>query len=195
VADNLFPPLAALSLEWPLVHFFWVDERAVEPSDPESNYGAARRLLLDSLKIDPARVHRMPADQPDLDAAAREYADILRGILGAPLRLDYVLLGMGPDGHVASLFPGHALLVEERRTVAAVTDAPKPPPRRLTLTLPVLTQAERVVVVAYGASKAAPIQEAVERADSALPVALVLRRAKHSLVLMDEEAASLLHRP
>ena len=83
-------------------------------------------------------------------------------------------------------FPGHALLAEERSTVAAITDAPKPPPRRLTLTLPVLTQAERVIVVAYGASKAEAIREAVERDDSALPAALVLRRTKRPLVIVDD---------
>jgi len=194
VAENAFPALEALPLEWPRIHFFWADERAVDPSDPESNYGLARRLLLEPLNIDPAQIDRMPADEPDLEAAASSYAGVLRRVLGTPPRLDCVLLGMGPDGHVASLFPGHALLAEERLTVAAVTDAPKPPPRRLSLTLPVLTQASRVIVVAYGASKAEAIQKALERKDSALPVALVLRRAVRPLVILDDAAASLLHR-
>jgi 6-phosphogluconolactonase len=91
---------------------------------------------------------------------------------------------------VASLFPGHSALSDDRRMVVPVVDAPKPNVRRLTLTLPVLAGAERVVVMAMGESKAGAMQESIERPDSSLPVALVLQRAERSLVLVDEAAAS-----
>jgi 6-phosphogluconolactonase len=104
--------------------------------------------------------------------------------------LDLVLLGMGPDGHVASLFPGHALLGETTRNVATVLDSPKPPPRRLTLTLPVLTAARVVVIGAFGASKAGIVRRAIEEADSRLPAALVARGAARAVWLLDAAAAS-----
>lgn len=190
VATRGFPVLAALPLPWDRVHFFWVDERAVPPSDPESNYAVAHALWLDPAGVPPGSIHRMPADDPDLAAGAVAYGRELTRVLGEPARLDFVLLGVGPDGHVASLFPGHPALSEERRMVVPVMDAPKPPARRLTLTWPVLAGAERVVVVAFGESKARAMQEAIERRDSSLPVARVLRRAGRSLVLVDEAAAS-----
>jgi 6-phosphogluconolactonase len=191
VAVNTFSALSSLDVDWRRLHFFWADERAVDPSDPESNYGAARRTWLEPARIPAHAIHRMPADSVDLERAAASYSDELVRVLGSPPRLDYVLLGVGPDGHVASLFPGHVVLAEESRWVAAVVDAPKPPPRRLTLTIPVLANAGRLVVVAYGASKAAMLRDAVERPDSTLPVALVMRRAKRPLVLADKEAGSL----
>ena len=192
VAINTFPALGALALDWGRVHIFWADERAVEPSDPESNFGVARERWLDPARVPSQSIHRMPADSVDLDRAAAAYADQLAQVLGMPPRFDFVLLGVGPDGHVASLFPGHAPLAEDSRSVAAVVDAPKPPPRRLTLTMPVLAGADRVVVVAYGRSKAAVLREAVEGPGSMLPVALVLRRSKRALVLADKDAGSLL---
>jgi 6-phosphogluconolactonase len=91
---------------------------------------------------------------------------------------------------VASLFPGHSAVLEERQMVVPVVDAPSPPARRLTLTLPILARAERVVVMAFGEAKAGAIQAAIEAGDSALPAALLLRRAGRSLVLVDEGAAS-----
>jgi 6-phosphogluconolactonase len=189
VATTLFPRLAALDCSW--TEFFWGDERSVPADHAESNYNIARTLWLAPAGIPDRRVHRMPAETAELDAAAEAYAGELRRVLGSPARLDVVLLGVGPDGHVCSLFPGHALLREERRLVAAVTDAPKPPPRRLTLTLPALAAAERVVIAALGASKAAVLREAVEEAVSALPLALVLARARRATLLMDPQAASL----
>jgi 6-phosphogluconolactonase len=192
VAVNCFPLLAALPLDWSKTQFFWVDERAVSASDPESNYALARDLWLERAGVPDASIHRMPADRPDLTAAAAAYAGELTSVLGAPARMDVVLLGVGPDGHVASLFPKHHALNEERALVTAVLDSPKPPPRRLTLTLPALAEAERVVVVAFGDSKAEALREAVERDDSPLPLARLLRRAKRPLVLADRAAARLL---
>jgi 6-phosphogluconolactonase len=194
VAVHGFSALAALPLHWDQVHFFWVDERAVPPSDPESNYGVAHTEWLEPARVPMQSIHRMSADGPDLASAAVAYGEDLTRVLGHPARLDFVLLGVGPDGHVASLFPGHSALSDERRMVVPVVDAPKPPARRLTLTLPVLAGAERVVVMAMGESKAGAMQESIERPDSLLPVALMLQRAKRSLVLVDEPAASLMGR-
>ena len=120
VATTVFPELAQLPLDWSAVEFFWGDERAVPPQDPESNYGVADRLLLSPARVPRGRIHRLPADSPDLDAAAREAERDLIDTLGTPPRLDLALLGMGPDGHVCSLFPGHPLLAEEDRWVAAI---------------------------------------------------------------------------
>lgn len=190
VATSFLPRLAREPLDWPRIDVFWADERAVPPDDPESNYGLARRLLLEPAGVPAARVHRMEGEATDLARAAGAYGAAMEGLLGTPPRLDLVLLGVGPDGHVASLFPGHPLLLEASRPVVSLADAPKPPPRRLTLTLPVLTAAAHVVVAAMGRAKADVIRAAVEDAASPLPVALVLRRAARVDVLLDPEAAA-----
>ncbi len=190
-----FPALAKVPFDWSVAHVFWADERAVPPSSPESNFGLAESLWLGASTANPSSIHRMPADQPDLNAAADDYADEISRTLGNAPRFDLVLLGVGPDGHVASLFPGHATLSEQQQLVVPIFDAPKPPPRRLTLTLPLLTRAARVIVMALGESKAAVMREALTRDDSVLPVSLVLQRAARSLVLLDEEAGAHLTRP
>jgi 6-phosphogluconolactonase len=189
VATSCFPALANLPLPWRDVHFFWADERAVPASDPESNAGLADRLWLTPARVPAASIHRMPADATDLTAAADAYTSELTHVLGADAVLDLALLGMGPDGHIASLFPGHPLLAERERLVAPVIDSPKPPPRRLTLTMPVLAKARRVIVVAFGSSKAQVLAQALD-VESALPVAQVLRLAGSSLVLADEAAGA-----
>ena len=128
VAETFFPVLAQSAVAWSKVDFFWGDERAVGPEDPDSNYGLSKRLLLDRIGADPARVHRLRGETPDLDAAARAYEDEMRRALGEPPRIDMMVLGMGPEGHVCSLFPGHRLLRERHRRVVEITDSPKPPP-------------------------------------------------------------------
>lgn len=185
-----FPALATLPVDWRATHVFWVDERAVEPSSPDSNFGLADSLWLRASGARPTSVHRMPADGPDLGAAADAYSDEITRVLGPDPRLDMVLLGVGPDGHVASLFPGHSALTEKRKLVLPIVDAPKPPPHRLTLTLPILTSADRVIVMALGESKAAVMHEALAQEDSVLPVSLVLQHSARSLVLLDEHAAA-----
>ena len=190
VATTFFPRLARLPFDWSRTEFFWGDERAVPANHPESNYGLARSLWLEPAQVPPARIHRMEAEALDPERAATAYADDLLRCLGTPPRLDLVLLGVGPDGHVCSLFPGHPLLGEERRWVAPVANAPKPPPRRLTMTLPLLAAADRVVIVALGEAKAGIVREALEQPDSSLPLALLLRRARRALLLLDPGAAS-----
>ena len=181
-------PLATLAIDWPRVEFFWVDERAVSPTDPESNYALARELWLDPAGIPAGGIHRMPGEAADLEGTARDYANELKSIAGDPPRLDYVLLGVGEDGHVASLFPGHAAL-GDNRPVIAVTDAPKPPARRLTLSLPALAGAARVAIVAFGTAKARAMGEVVGDPRSMLPAARVARTARRRLILLDREAA------
>ena len=188
VASMCFPALAGARADWRRVHVFWADERAVPPQDPESNYGIARALWLEPAHVPAANVHRMPADSTDLIAAAAMYERELTTVLGTPPRFDFVLLGVGPDGHIASLFPRHpAARVDETRLVAAVSDAPKPPPRRLTLTMPILVNAARVVVAAFGAEKADALHDALE-GGAATPVAELLRRTDRALVLADRAA-------
>jgi 6-phosphogluconolactonase len=192
VATTFFPRLARV--DGSRTDFFWVDERAVPPSDPESNFGVAERLWLTPGRVAAERVHRMPADASDLENAAKSYAEELTSLLGDPPRLDVALLGMGPDGHVGSLFPGHSLLREGRRWVAAILDSPKPPPRRLTLTVPVLHAADLLIVAAMGEAKAEVVRQAIEDSTSVLPVALALRGARRALILLDRPAASHLSR-
>ena len=185
-----FPVLASVLLDWDVTHIFWADERAVPASSPDSNFGLADSLWLRKSGASLSSIHPMHADHPDLKAAAAAYGDELVRVLGKTPRLDLLLLGVGPDGHVASLFPGHSALSEEHRLALPIVDAPKPPPRRLTLTLPMLTSAERVIVMALGESKAAVMREALRQKDAQLPVSLVLRRAQRPLVLLDEEAGA-----
>lgn len=189
VGTAAFPAFATLDLDWTSIDLFWIDERAVPPTDSESNYALAELLWLTPARVPLHGVHRMRADQADLPAAAAAYGRELDRVLGPSGRLDFVLLGVGPDGHVASLFPGHSALRETQDRVVAIQDAPKPPPQRLTMTLPAIASARRVVVAAFGESKAAVLGEALSRNDSPLPVALVLRRADRPLLVADPAAA------
>jgi 6-phosphogluconolactonase len=190
-ARQLYPRLAELILDWSRIDVFWGDERAVPPGDPESNHALAQALWLARVKVPPERVHRMEGEAPDLEAAAWRYARTLQDVLGTPSRLDLVFLGVGPDGHVCSLFPGHPLLQEERRLVAAVYDSPKPPPQRPTLTLPALAAARQLVILALGQEKAQAVRAGLADAGPpANPLALAVRRAADVVALLDPEAAS-----
>ena len=188
VATTCFPRLAAVPLDWSRAEIFWVDERAVPPDHADSNHRLARALWLEPAGVPAGRIHRMPVEAVDLDRAAREYAETLTAVVGDPPRLDYVLLGVGPDGHVASLFPGHPALAREG-PVLAIEDAPAPLPRRLSLSLPVLTRARRLAIVAFGAAKAPVVREALEMPDSPLPVARVARESRRCLFILDRAAA------
>jgi len=189
IADTCFPALAKLPLDWNELEFFWTDERAVPPEHEDSNYRAAKERWFDPAGVPPARTHRMIAER-DLDESARSYIGMLIRWCGLPVKLDYALLGVGPDGHVASLFPGRPNAANEQAIVLVEHESPKPPAERLTLAMPVLANAGRVAIVAMGAAKAPVIAEALSQHDSSLPVARVLRRAARVLVLLDNEAAT-----
>jgi 6-phosphogluconolactonase len=141
-------------LDWRRVEIFFGDERSVAPSDPASNYRMATATLLSHVPIPVGHIHRMEAERADLEAAARDYERLL------PERLDVLLLGMGPDGHTASLFPDSPALEERTRRVvpAAATTQPR---MRLTITPPVIAAARRVAVLVAGADKAATAARAL----------------------------------
>lgn len=155
IFDALVERLGRRRQDWELVELFFVDERAVPVDIVESNAWLARERLAEPLGIPPDRVHRMRADDPDPVRAARDY----EALLAAPL--DLVVLGVGEDGHIASLFPGSPLLNERDRRVAVVEDSPKPPRRRLTLTPRALSEARAILVVADGEAKRAAVERAM----------------------------------
>ena len=189
VASAFCPALATLAIDWTRIEIFWIDERAVPPEHPDSNYAIASRLLLVPARVPPARIHRLPGELPDLEQAARRAADELKSVAGDPPHLDLVIAGVGEDGHVASIFGSDSVERQScRDPVIPIYDAPKPPRRRLTLTLPVLASSGAVVVAAFGDSKAPVMRDALNEAGASTPVAELLRRAPSSLVLLDREA-------
>jgi 6-phosphogluconolactonase len=152
-------------LDWNRVYLFWGDERRVPPDDPQSNFGMAREALIRHVPIPQENVHPMPAMFPELPEAAKMYEERLRSILAPPAdqppRFDLVLLGMGPDGHVASLFPGSAALdVKDRWVVENWVQ--KVETWRLTMTFPVLNQAANVIVLVSGREKSRALRRVVE---------------------------------
>jgi 6-phosphogluconolactonase len=186
---------AAEAVDWSQVDLWWGDERFLPAGDADRNETQARAALLDALPLDPARVHAMPAsdgpDGDDAEAAAVRYAGTLAAAAGpgngAVPHFDVLMLGVGEDGHVASVFPGHPV-GDETAAVAAVHDSPKPPPTRITLTLPTIGTAEQVWLIAAGADKATSVGLAVGGAKH-LPAALV-SGVSRTLWLLDEAAAA-----
>jgi len=154
------------SLPWGSVFVYWSDERQVPLDDPASNYAMAKAALLDHVPIPPEQVFPLVGDPTP--ALRRVPADAA----GRP-RFDVIHLGLGDDGHTASLFPGSPALQEARALVAVVHDAPKPPPERLTLTLPVINAARAVLFMVQGASKREALAR-LRRRDPAVPASLVL---------------------
>ncbi|HEV8549092.1 MAG TPA: 6-phosphogluconolactonase [Polyangiaceae bacterium] len=140
---------------WERVHVYFGDERNVAADHPDSNYRMAKESLLSRVPIPSDQVHRPAAEQSDRDAAAREYAALL------PASFDLVILGIGEDGHTASLFPGSTALGEKVRLYVPVV-GPKPPPERLSITPPVLEQARALLMLAAGAGKADAVKRALE---------------------------------
>jgi len=189
------------------VEYLFGDERAVAPDAPESNYRMARETLLDAVKAPAARVHRMEGERADLDAAATDYEARLARVCGTrprtaggpPPALDLVLLGLGPDGHTASLFP-HAPSLGERERWVVAADPPAPPVmpqvRRLTVTLPLLARAAHVVFLVEGEAKAEPLAQVLEgpRDPDALPAQAVAPAKGRLVWLVDRAAASRLER-
>ena len=174
----IYRTLAGMAIPWERVDFFFADDRCVPPDHLESNYFLAEETLFRPAGISLSQVRRMEGEREDRDGAARAYEALL------PPTLDVVLLGMGEDGHTASLFPGLSAVEERERKVLAVV-GPKPPPWRLTLTLPVLNGARQVLFAVAGAGK----RDAARRvfAGEDLPAA----RVKNAVWIMDKAAAGL----
>ena len=197
------------AIDWPHLDIWWGDERFVPAGDPDRNETGARAALLDHVGVDPARVHAMPGpDGPDGDdpeAAAARYASWLADAARADAAradaggsdghgpvpsFDVLMLGIGPEGHVASLFPGHPALGDSR-PVVAVRDSPKPPPTRLSLTLPSLQAAREVWILASGEEKADAVALALTGDGPEGPVpAAGARGRQRTLFLLDSAAAA-----
>ncbi len=190
-------------VEWSQVEFYWGDERTVPPDDPESNYRMAEetllRTLLDAGLIAPAQIHRMPAELADHEAAARDYAEELRrgfGLSGGALpRFDLLYLGMGPDGHTLSLFPGTAALSEQTALVVANV-VPQQHTTRITITAPVANHAAVVAFVIAGGDKADALAAVLEGAPDPThyPSQLIAPTAGELLYLLDRAAVAKLTR-
>jgi 6-phosphogluconolactonase len=196
IADQIHREIARLGVvtdvDWGRIDFFWGDERYVAPESDERNARQARAAMLDVLPIDPARVHEIPstADAESVDSAATAYSDIVRSVGRGSF--DLLMLGVGPDGHVASLFPGFPQLDVEDAIAVGVTGSPKPPPERVTLTFPALARSDEVWFVVSGQDKAA----AVGRALAATPPpvheipAVGVRGQVETIWFLDRAAAS-----
>ena len=188
------------AVDWRQLDIWWGDERFLRAGDPERNETGAREALLRHVATDPARVHPMPGpdgpDGNDPEAAAARYAGWLAAATGpgedGPVPpFDVLLLGIGPEGHVASLFPSQPA-VHDDRPVVAVRGAPKPPPTRLTLTLPAIQRAREVWVLAAGQEKAAAVRQALSGAGPAAVPAAGARGRERTLFLLDRAAAAAL---
>ncbi|WP_409434239.1 6-phosphogluconolactonase [Mycobacterium sp. SMC-14] len=187
----------AARIDWTKVHLFFGDDRFVPASDADRNDKQAREVLLGRIEIPAANVHAMPASDgeygDDLDAAAQGYQEVLAANAepGQPAPdFDVHLLGMGAEGHINSLFPDTAAVQETTRLVVGVPDSPKPPPRRITLTLPAIRRSREVWLVVAGESKAEAVAAAVAGADPvAVPAAGATGR-EQTVWLLDEAAAA-----
>jgi len=183
-------------LQWDRVEFFWGDERAVAPDHADSNYGAAAAALLRPLDIAHERVHRIQGELPDPEEAATRYQDELARVFASPPDglspiFDLVLLGMGPDGHTASLFPYSQALTERRRWVVGHHVA-RLGKARITITPPILNRAAEVRLLVTGADKAGVLREALlgPREPERLPVQLVAPEAGRLVWILDRAAAA-----
>ncbi len=185
-----YQQLAGRCPPWGRVEFFFGDERCVPPDAEGSNYGMAREALLDRIPLRPEQVHRMLGELPPEEGAARAEEDIRARVPGDPWPVfDLVLLGMGPDGHTASLFPGSAEVEEPRRLAVPVHRPEMPQPWRISLTLPVLNAARRVLVVVGSADKAAMVRRAVT-GDRAIPAGRLRPTSGTLTWLLTEDAAA-----
>ena len=192
----LLKRLGSHAVDWSRVHLFWGDDRFVPHDDPERNELQAREALLDHVEIPAANIHPMaPSDGEfgtDIHAAAAGYADTLAQLAqpGSPTPVfDVHLLGMGGEGHINSLFPDTDAVREEHRMVIGVEDSPKPPPRRITLTLPAVRRSREVWLVVSGDAKADAVAAGVEGVD---PVELPAAGAvgtERTVWLLDTAAA------
>ena len=185
------------AIDWRLLNVWWGDERFLPAGDPERNERQAREALLDAVPLDPARVHGMPAsdgpDGADVDAAAARYAEELAAA-APPGRnvpeFDVLMLGVGPDAHVASLFPEHPALHERDATVIGVRGAPKPPPVRISMTFPSLCAARDVWFLVSGADKAGAVGLALSGAGPLQAPAAGVSGTRSTTWLLDRDAAT-----
>lgn len=193
--------LAALAadsggIDWSQVEIYWGDDRFVPADDPERNYGQARAALLDHVPVDPTKVHPMaPSDGEfgdDIDAAAADYAAVLLSHAGSDISpaFDLHLLGMGGEGHINSLFPHTPATAETEKTVVAVLDSPKPPPQRITLTLPVVNRSAAVWFLVAGADKAEAVAAAHAGASAADWPCAGAHGTAETVWFLDQAAAS-----
>jgi len=180
---------------WKAVHVFLADERYVPLSNPDSNYGMLSELLLNKVGLPPANRHPAPVQEKTLEIAAKKYEDEIRQFF--ELRedvfpqFDLIVLGMGEDGHTASLFPGQDSLMEKKHLVYPVKEAPKKH-QRLTFTLPVINNAKNIIFLVTGEEKANVVSQVLENRNPLLPASMV-RPVKGTLTfILDLEAASLL---
>ncbi|MCC9742191.1 6-phosphogluconolactonase [Streptomyces sp. MNU89] len=187
------------AVDWSRIDLWWGDERFLPANDPERNEAQAREALLDALPLDPARVHPMAAsDGPhgaDVDAAAAAYAaELERATVpedhGPVPAFDVLMLGVGPDTHVASLFPELSAVRETERTVVGVHGAPKPPPTRISLTLPAIRAAREVWLLAAGEDKAKAVALALSGAGEIQVPAAGAYGTRRTLWLLDRAAAA-----
>ena len=192
---NLLATNARTTLPWDRMFFFWGDERHVPPSDPDSNYRMAEETMLSKIPVPAGNVFRIPAENPDAAAAADAYEQTLHKFFGLDPgqvpRFDLILLGMGPDGHTASLFPGTAALQEKSRLVVA-NWVEKLKTSRLSLTLPVLNAAAGVAFLVSGTDKASVLKCVLEgdAPGEQYPAKLVRPRDGKLIWLVDRAAAS-----
>jgi 6-phosphogluconolactonase len=198
VFTALAVPASRNAVDWQRVHVWWGDERYVPADSDERNDRAAMSLLFQSVDFDPAKLHRMPASDAgfgdDVEAAADSYAAELAAavpdeVAGEVPRFDVVLLGVGPDGHCASLFPHHPGTRVTDSSVIAVHDSPKPPPTRLSLTFPALDAANEVWFVVSGDAKADAVARALGGAPREDVPSAGPRGRERTLWLIDQEAA------
>ena len=184
-------------LPWHHLHFFWGDERHVPPDHPQSNYRMAHESLFSLAPVPLENIHRVPAEEPDAALAAEKYERELRTFFGLEVgqlpRFDCILLGMGPDGHTASLFPGTAALHETKRLVVA-NWVEKFTTYRITLTVPVLNHAHLVVFLVSGHEKAEALKEVLQgdRQPDRFPAQLIRPDPGQLLWIVDRAAARLL---
>jgi 6-phosphogluconolactonase len=182
-------------VDWTNAHIFWGDERFVPPDDPDSLWRMAQETFLNDVPLPAANLYPMPTVDLAPEMAARQYAQTLTDFFTPdPPRFDLILLGMGPDSHIASIFPGHpTATAPDEQLVVAVTNSPKPPPTRLTLTYKVINQAANVIFLVAGSDKAAAVAQVLsgEQDPGQWPAQGVQPENGRLLWLLDQAAASM----
>ena len=181
-------------IPWSSIHFFWTDERHVPPDDPESNYRMANEAMLSRVPVSKHNVHRIKSENPDAAAAAQAYEEeVVKFVAGSPPRFDLTLLGLGTDGHTASIFPDSEVLHETKRLVAAPW-IEKLNAYRITMTLPLINNSASVLFLISGTEKA-EIVKAILQGSKAYPARKVRPTNGEFLWLLDKDAAPALSSP